>query len=77
MNFSLKLCGVGLISFGCTAIFVQTISALSLPYQLLFFLVLLAIGLCILSFASLAVAMTLQAIVTAVIGFAEYISSLN
>ncbi|NCO74542.1 MAG: hypothetical protein GW795_06440 [Cyanobacteria bacterium] len=77
MNFSMKLFGVGAISLGCTALFVNTISVLGFQYELLFFIVFLAIGLCILSFAGLALAMAVQAIGMLLIEFAEYISSLN
>lgn len=59
MNFSLKLCGLGALSFGCTAAFVSTIHALGFQYELLLFLILFAIGLLIIALAGWALVMAI------------------
>lgn len=77
MGFSLKLVGLGSLSLTLSAVFLNAISAAGLYYELLFFIILLAVAFCFAAFASLLLAFAIQTIGLLAITLLEHFSLLN
>jgi len=77
MGFSLKLVGLGSLSLTCSAIFLNAISAAGFYYELLFFLLFLAVTFAIAAFAGLFFAFAIQTIGLLIITLLEHFSLLQ